>query len=181
MTLVSRKKSYKQTQGDMYQTPKHITEMILNRIDIKDNALFYEPANGLGAISNIVKAYGYECDTSDICDGVDFLETEDNARYDVVITNPPYSLAQEFIEKALKQVVDGGKVVMLLRLSFLESAKRYHFFRDSGLKTVYVSSKRITMYPANEDEPVNSGTVAYAWYEWEKGFSGNPTVEWFNN
>jgi len=180
MTLVSRKKSYNSNDSDLYQTPIYVTEMILNRLEVSDNALFYEPANGLGAISKVIKSYGYRCDTSDIRDGIDFLRIKNTPKYDVVMTNPPYKYAQEFVEKSLKQVVNGGKVVMLLRLSFLESAKRYRFFRDSGLKNVYVSCRRITMYPENGDKPKNSGTLAFAWYEWEKGYDGEPMLNWFN-
>ncbi len=179
--LVARKISYSQSDADLYETPTKITEMILNRVELKKDANILEPANGNGAISNVVKDYGYRCDTSDISDGVDFLKTEGHSQYDMVITNPPYKHAQEFVEKALKHVKVGGIVVMLLRLSFLESAKRYHFFRDSGLKEIHVSSKRITMYPANGNVPKNSGTVAYAWFVWERGYIDYPTTHWFNN
>ena len=179
--LVSRKVSYEQSNADLYETPLKITEMILNRLEINANALFYEPANGKGAISNVIKDYGYKCDTSDIMDGVDFLTTNGVKKYDIIITNPPYKYAKEFVEKSFSHVKDGGKVVMLLRLSFLESAKRYNFFRDSGLKEIHISSKRITMYPANGNVPKNSGTVAYAWYVWEKGYDGRPEMYWFNN
>ena len=180
-TLVARKKSYEDTSKDLYQTPSKITEFLLNRLDIEEGSRVLEPANGLGAISDVVKAYGIECDTSDIRDGVDFLTTNGNGSYDYIITNPPYKYAQEFVEKSMEHIKVGGKVAMLLRLSFLESAKRYHFFRDTGLKTVYVSSKRITMFPYGEDEPKNSGTLAYAWFVWEKGNTESSTIEWFNN
>lgn len=179
-TLVARKKSYEESNKDLYQTPKNITEFILNRLDINEEDMILEPANGLGAISDVIKDYGYSCDTSDIREGVDFLKTEGKSNYDWIITNPPYKYAQEFVEKSLEHLKNGGKVVMLLRLSFLESSKRYHFFRDSGLKTVFVSSKRITMYPFGEDAPKNSGTLAYAWFMWEKGYKQEPTIEWFN-
>ena len=181
MPLVSRKVSYEQSDADLYETPTKITEMILNRLDISTDTKILEPANGRGAISDVIKDYGFKCDTSDITTGTDFLTTEGNGEYDIVITNPPYKYAMEFVNKALEHTTTRGLVVMLLRLSFLESAKRYHFFRDSGLKEVYISSKRITMYPANGNIPKNSGTVAYAWFVWEKDFKGSPELNWFNN
>jgi len=179
--LVARKISYKQSDADLYETPTKITEMIMNRIEIEEGAIVYEPADGRGAISQIVRNYGFRCDTSDIMDGVDFLKTQGSENYDMVITNPPYKYAKEFVIKSLEHVRDGGLVVMLLRLSFLESAKRYHFFKDSGLLEVHISSKRITMYPANGNIPKNSGTVAYAWFVWKKNFKGYSTLHWFNN
>lgn len=179
-TLVSRKVSYEDSNKDLYETPIEITEMLLNRLDLESNAFVLEPANGLGAISRVIKSYGYKCKIADIRDGEDFFDMVDSPQFDAVITNPPYKYAQEFIEKALRQVKVNGKVAMLLRLSFLESKGRYHFFRDSGLKTVYISCKRITMFPFGEEKPKNKGTLAYAWFVWEKGYRGSPEIEWFN-
>ena len=179
-TLVGRKENY-ENNLDLYETPTKITEMILNRLDLKDDALILEPANGMGAISNVIKSYGYRCDVSDIREGIDFLKTTGKQNYDAIITNPPYRLAKEFREKSLEHVKEKGQIVMLLRLSFLEGKNRYNFFRDSGLKKVIVSSGRITMFPFGKEEPKNKGTLAYAWYVWEKGYRGEPTLEWFNN
>lgn len=178
-TLVSRKEKY-ETALDLYETPKSITEKLLGILDLKEGSRVLEPANGKGAISNVIKSWGYQCDTSDIVEGVDFLKVKENPIYDYVITNPPYKYAKEFVEKALTQVKEKGQVVMLLRLSFLEGKGRYHFFRDSGLKNVIISSGRITMYPFGQEEPKNKGTLAYAWYIWEKGYKGEPTISWFN-
>ena len=179
-TLVSRKERY-ETNLDLYETPSEVTEKLLTRLDLDEDSLVLEPANGMGAISNIIKKWGYKCDTFDIREGVDFLAIKNNPKYDAVITNPPYRFAREFVEKALLQVKDGGKVIMLLRLSFLEGKSRYHFFRDTGLKTVIISCGRITMFPFGQEIPKNKGTLAYAWYIWEKGFKGEPKIEWFNN
>lgn len=179
-TLVSRKVSYEEAGKDLYQTPCEITEYLLNRLEIPKGSSILEPANGLGAISKVIIDRGYACETSDIRDGVDFLETSGESTFDYIITNPPYKYAQEFVEKSMEHLKAGGRVAMLLRLSFLESSKRYHFFKDSGLRTVYVSCKRITMFPYGNEAPKNSGTLAYAWYVWEKGYKGIPHIEWFN-
>ena len=179
-TLVSRKEKY-ETNLDLYETPVNITKMLLDMLNLDKNSFVLEPANGMGAISNVILNYGHKCDILDIRDGVDFLKIKDSPVYDAIITNPPYKFAKEFVEKALLQVKDNGKVAMLLRLSFLEGKSRYHFFRSSGLKTVLVSSGRITMYPFGQEAPKNKGTLAYAWYIWEKGYYGEPKIQWFNN
>lgn len=67
---------------------------------------------------------------------------------------------------------------MLLKLSFLEGVKRYSFFKKSPLKNIYVFCKRVTMHPFGMEKPKNSGTIAYAWYIWEKGYKGNPQIDW---
>jgi len=179
--LVARKVTYEQSDADLYETPSEITKMILDRLVLHKKVKFYEPAFGLGAISNVVKSYGFKCKESDINDGVDFLQTKGKQKYNVVITNPPYKYAQEFIIKSFEHIKDDGLVVMLLRLSFLESAKRYDFFKNSGIFEIHVSCKRITMHPANRPKPKNSGTVAYAWFVFKKGYKGEPVLKWFND
>lgn len=63
-------------------------------------------------------------------------------KYDVIIGNPPYSLAQEFIEKCFTLLKDDGEIIMLLRTAFLESKKRYKFWQKHPLNGLYVLSKR---------------------------------------
>ena len=59
--------------------------------------------------------------------------------YDLVITNPPYSLALGFIQAALAS--GAPEIAMLLRLNFLASMKRAAFWRVNPCD-VYVLPKR---------------------------------------
>lgn len=179
-TLVSRKESY-DNNLDLYETPRKITEMLLDKLELSKDIKILEPANGMGAISNVLKERGYYCDTSDLREGVDFLKTVGQENYDMIITNPPYKFAQEFVEKSFEHIKEGGQVIMLLRLSFLEGKGRYNFFKTKGLKKLLISSGRITMFPFGQEIPKNKGTLAYAWYIWEKGYTNAPTLDWFNN
>lgn len=107
-------------------------------------------------------------------DGVSFLDRVGNG-HDIV-TNPPYNIATEFVEHAIKQ--SNGKVAMFLKLSFLESSRRYKLFTTTPLKYVYVFCKRVQLYPEGKDIPKNSGTIAYAWYVWDKNYIGEPVIKW---
>lgn len=49
-------------------------------------------------------------------------------RYGAVVTNPPYTLAREFIEKGLTL---SDNVIMLLRINFLGSLKRMGFIEET--------------------------------------------------
>jgi hypothetical protein len=62
---------------------------------------------------------------------------------DLIITNPPFFLAQEIIEKALKDAAPNGYVVMLLRLNFFGGFKRLDFWQRHMPWRCYVHSKRI--------------------------------------
>ena len=73
----------------------------------------------------------------------DYLK-ENMRGYDVIITNPPFILAKEIIEKALREVNDNGYVVMLLRLNFFGSKARKAFFKKQMPINVYVHNRRMS-------------------------------------
>ena len=47
------------------------------------------------------------------------------------------------------------------------------------LKTVYVSRKRIPAYK-NNNQSNKSSAIAFCWFVWEKGYSGDPVIKWIN-
>ncbi|HYE10736.1 MAG TPA: hypothetical protein VEF53_11205 [Patescibacteria group bacterium] len=49
------------------------------------------------------------------------------------------------------------------------------------LKTVYIFSSRLTMWPEEEERPKEGGCVAYAWFVWEKGYMGLPVIKWITD
>jgi hypothetical protein len=140
-----------------------------------------EPACGDGAIvcvlkekwqSNNIVAYDAE---------VNFLK--DTKQYDYIITNPPFSLAFEFLQQSKK--LAKNKFALLLPLSYLHGKKRYDMIytdTDYPLKKVYV----FTRYPMlgeklREDGKYNTGMMVYAWYIFEKEYDGNPIIDWIDN
>lgn len=93
----------------------------------------WEPACGEGHLSKCLKKYGYAVRESDIVDRIgnevkDFLFFNQEKWDGDIITNPPYSVAQEFVEQDLSCVNTGSKVAMFLRLLFCEGISRKHFF-----------------------------------------------------
>jgi len=96
----------------------------------------------------------------------DYLTTP-TPGFDVIITNPPFYLAKEIIEKALSEVNDGGYVVMLLRLNFLGSKDRRAFFEKHMPESIYVHHKRMCF---TEDRKTDS--IEYAHFVWRKGYTG---------
>lgn len=110
----------------------------------------------------------------------DFLAVDiTNNKFDIV-TNPPYKLAGEFAKHALDISVDGVKVAMSLKIQFLESAERYELFKQYPPKYVYVASKRLNCARDGEFDKYISSAICYAWFVWEKGFKGEPTLRWIN-
>ena len=168
---------------DYYQTPPEAVLRLLEVEQFKGSIL--EPCCGAGAISKVLEKAGFEVASHDIRkdDGVygskgisifDFYSSIYQA--DNIITNPPYNNAQAVIEKSLG--LADKKVAMLLKLTFLESAKRYEFFKNTPLKNVWVFCRRVNMYPEEREKPKNSGTITFAWFVWEHGYTGRPQIGW---
>lgn len=167
--------------NDFYCTDPRAVEAFLNVYNDIDQQI-WEPANGIGHISDVLTAHGYNVRRSDLIkrtddtEELDFLSQDETFNGDI-FTNPPYKYAVEFIEKAYNTVTDGHKVIMLLRLLFLESTKRQSFFKKYPPKYIYVSSKRINCAKPPFDFDATSA-VAYGWFIWEKGYKGEPIIRW---
>lgn len=93
----------------------------------------------------------------------DFLELDIDKKYDVIIGNPPYSLAKEFVEKSLNCLKDDGVLIFLLRTAFLESKSRYEFWQKNPLSGLYTLSKRPSFTGKGTD------ATSYSWFVWDKG------------
>lgn len=135
-----------------------------------------------------MKEYGAFVRSTDIIDRgygngiVDFLTYNDKWDGDI-ITNPPYKYAKEFIEHAMEIVNDGCRVFMFLKIQFLEGKARKELFKKYPPKCVYVSSSRILCAKNALFDEMKAGggsAVAYAWYEFEKGYKGETVLKWIN-
>ena len=72
---------------------------------------------------------------------------------------------------------------MFLKVQFLEGKARRHLFDKHPPKTIYVASSRLLCAKNGDFEKMRKGggsAVAYAWFVWEKGFQGVPSVRWIN-
>lgn len=171
--------------NDYYATEPKATQLLLDNEKFSDTV--WEPACGGGYMAEVLKKNGYRVIATDLIyrgygveKSFDFLEeTFDNFNGDIV-TNPPYNKALQFVQRALDNVKTGHKVAMFLKLTFLEGKSRKQFFLDNPPKIVYVSSSRLICAKNGDFESINGSAVAYAWFVWEKGFSGDPIIKWIN-
>lgn len=174
---------------DFYCTDPKALEKLLELREFNKN--IYEPACGLGTLSDVLSSHGYKVYSTDIKDYgykkqnkiLNFLSHEVLPQADEgllqcdILTNPPYSKALEFIKQSLAIIEDGYHVVMFLRLQFLEGKARRAFFNVNPPKEIYVFSERmncINPYGVNQ----KSSAICYAWFIWEKGFKGDPIIKW---
>jgi hypothetical protein len=142
----------------------------------------------MGHLSERLKKRGYVVHSTDLIErgygisGIDFLKQNEMKTWTRnIITNPPYSYAQEFVEHSLSLLPDGGKLAMFLKLTFLEGKKRKGMFEKYPPKTVYVSSSRILCAKNGDFETYAKGSaIAYGWYLWYKGYKGETNIKWGN-
>jgi hypothetical protein len=75
----------------------------------------------------------------------DFLTSTANwaPRPNLIISNPPFIHAREFIDRALEVISMGGCVVMLARLNFFGSQDRKLWWQDRMPTLAYVHSRRM--------------------------------------
>lgn len=125
--------------------------------------------------------YGFNVVASDLIDrgygvsGIDFLKW-DNLYDGDIITNPPYKYALEFVEHALKIIPCGRKVIMFLKLQFLEGQERRRLFDTNQLAKVYVFSKR--QQCGKNGVFSGSSAIAYGWFVFIKNYNDKPIIEW---
>lgn len=120
----------KQGRKDDFQTPPNALEPLYKFL--KRSWTIWECASGKGNLTRAFRRKGYKVISTDILSGQDFLEYEPK-EYDCIITNPPFSLKQEFLQRAYCL---GKPFAFLLPLTTLESAKRQFLFRCYGLELV---------------------------------------------
>lgn len=98
----------------------------------------------------------------------DYLEIEIQPDYyGLIITNPPFGLAEDIIRKALHDVRLGGFVVMLLRLTFLGGVLRKKVFWDQvgKPKYIFVHSRRMSFTDNGQRD-----SIEYAHFVWQRGY-----------
>jgi len=167
-------------RGDCYDTPPVAVHALLKVEKLPHR--IWEPACGTGNIVKILRAAGHEVVATDLndrgcpdsIDRIDFL-LPCTAFCDAIVTNPPFALAQQFVERGLERA---SLVVMLLRLAFVESDRRSHILDNGKLARIRVFANRLPMMHRAgwEGRKANSG-MAFAWFIWDACHSGPATID----
>ena len=167
--------AYKRGKGrsDNFQTPNWPVQSLLNVISEDLNgATVWDPCSGKGNIVKYLNSLGIRSFGTDITPeggGINFLE-DTLAGMDCIITNPPYSLKDEFLARCYALEVP---FALLMPITALEGLKRLALYREHGL-TLGLLPKRV-----NYETPSGQGKGAYfpsAWFIHGFGFEENTIV-----
>ncbi len=151
----------KKSKTDVYPTLPEQISCLINNFSFEGLNII-DAGSGDGRIGNTIKeSCNASCvDFAEISDGVDFLAV--NKRYDMVVSNPPFSIKREFISHSMDIAEN---VIMLLPLQVLNYISFCNDFLDNGR---YLG--RVTMYPKlfmNSDGIYKQGgNTGYGWFVW---------------
>ena len=128
--ILANRSSSKRSKSDFYPTPPECTQALVDFLGLLKEYVIWEPACGAGHISEVLKFNGYQVISTDLYDrgygdGIEDFLTSDGKECDMIITNPPFSLAEAFIRKCLSF---GKPFALLLKSQYWHSAKRRELF-----------------------------------------------------
>ncbi len=170
-------------EADYYATPVHVTRALLpmlrNRVPRMRLVTIIEPAIGHGAIAHELVREGYAVhgvdirqDAADECRSAgldaelaDFVRApgigdrlrDEHGIFDAAVTNPPFSIAQDFAEQCFKVA---RVTMLLLPLGFLVSDERRAFWREHPADLLPLDSR------PNFTGDGKSAFQNYGWYAW---------------
>lgn len=175
----------KRVPFDFYATPPHATQALRKWLEQKQVRIetVLDPAAGEGALLREFSAYTYAYEVREECrDALDATASvvsicdalpceSDPGDYDLVVCNPPFSLAREFVT-AYRYV--GKTSAFLLRLAFLGAQSRFRWWTEDPPSDVLVLTKRPSF-------KLNGKTDAaeYAWFVWRgRTPNGYTRLDW---
>lgn len=130
-TVLTAASAIDRSKTDFYPTPWDATAALCNHLgeDLK-NSRIWEPACGEGHMALELAAQGATVISTTLHNqgfgetGIDFLTAEPRD-CDWIITNPPFALAQQFIERAIEI---GKPSAFLLKSQYWHSSRRLALF-----------------------------------------------------
>jgi hypothetical protein len=167
--------------GDCYDTPACAVHALL-KVERLPREI-WEPAAGGFNIVDVLRQAGHDVMASDIddrgrsdrCLTIDFLRPDLPARSPCILTNPPYSQAERFVELALNRA---PLVIMLLRLAFLESVRRAPILDGGKLARIHVFANRLPMmHRRGWNGHRASSAIPFAWFCFDRNHRGRATID----
>lgn len=186
----NRKSADKRPESDFYATPGYLVSKLneviretysdaaVNLCDSFSNPFeVLEPAEGNGVITNKLNGWrlkkGFvQCNVTshDIrTDGVDFLDYKPEKRFSMVITNPPFSLFDNFVKKAKETA---PIVIMIGKMNFFGAYRRAETWEH--LKHVYVFNRQVDYRsPERDDGKFYCGNLVTGWFVWDMSWTNS--------
>ncbi|MBN7758952.1 methyltransferase [Nitratireductor aquimarinus] len=177
-SAVMQQRSEPNDSLDDFPTPPWATRALLKHVimpmtgPVSDQSC-WEPACNRGHMARPLGEFFREVVASDVHDYgtghviLDFLFPGDVRKVDWIITNPPFRLAQQFIDRS-SQIARHG-FAMIVRSAFLEGVGRFNgLFSVNPPSIIAQFTERVVMVKGRL-EPKGSTATAYCWLVWIDG------------
>lgn len=161
----------KERKDDLHETHPIAVRALLRVEEL--SPYIWEPSAGRGAISRVLIEAGHHVKASDLVmyEGadpyietpIDFLmERKAPAKGCVIVTNPPYKLADEFIRHGLSL---GCPMIVLLRLMAIEGSSRSDL-NDVYLHRIWAGIERLPMMHRDgwQGKKIDTSGVPFGWF-----------------
>lgn len=174
--MSQRDSGYDRKPDDFYETPAWVTNAL--QPHLVGVRMIWDPAAGKGAMVKVMNTWPIvKVRASDLRTGTDFLGANTVAGelpFDTIVCNPPYSMGQAFIEKALQLTrKPRGRVAMLLRTDFDHAKSRKHLFGGCPeFSRKIVLTSRIRWFAGTTGSP----SFNHAWFMWDWANMGRPAT-----
>jgi hypothetical protein len=195
---------------EAFETPRWAVEAILG-CEVTTSRVV-EPCSGLGMIADVCNAHGLFVETYDVvdwnehlpgrvrypvCNVIDFMDVECLPVGSTVVMNPPFSLAEAFVDRA--RDLGARKIICFQRQAWRESIGRRAWWEANPPARVWVCGARATCWRFDLLECQHEGgeeacpnhkrkakkvegqgcanclggvPTSHAWYVWERGHKG---------
>ena len=170
--MSQRYSGYSRKPNDSYQTPEWATRAVLPHLPPVRGTV-WEPACGGGQMAEALRNAGFEVMATDLSEGFDFLFLPPPGPFCGIITNPPFALGQQFIERALDLVPADGFVALLARIDYDSAKTRRHLFADCPLFAKKLVLLRRIRWIAGS---VGSPSFNHCWLIWDRQHRGPPAI-----
>jgi len=152
----------KHNQND-FQTPPEALDWLVPYL--KRDWIIWECAAGDGYLVKGLLERGFTVVHTDIREdlpygGVDFLKDDCERNWRCIVTNPPYSLKNEFLERCYQL---GKPFALLLPLTTLETQRRQRLFKKYGVEIILLPKRINFITPSGRG---SGAWFAVAWFTW---------------
>ena len=132
----------KDGKGDEYYTPKYVVEILIPYLKDKNIKTIWCPCDkDWSWFVKVFQDNDFNVIYSHIDDGKDFLEYEPDEEYDIIITNPPFSIKNKILQRCL----DLKKpFVLLLSATCIQSASLINIISKCEKFNFIMFDKRIS-------------------------------------
>ena len=160
-----------------YATPPEATRLLLSRERFEGHCI-HEPCSGGGHIARVLEEAGYRVRCSDVRDGDDVYGERGvnlftlRGPFENTVTNPKVSEAAAVAEHLL--AITTGKVALLMPWHLLPTLARRPDYEPP--RRVYLFVQFLPFLVGGDPCRINRTTKYWAWYVYEKGYSGPTEV-----